>query len=97
MAKLLKRSCECPSPPAGPGAPEQTDPPYDPYADYELQVESFRGTPGEIERQWFEKCFKGRGDTLAQLTWRAVIMGSFLGAILNSGKSDWGRTKVNYL
>ena len=32
-------------------------------ADYQLPVEGFRGTPEEIERQWFERCYKGRGDS----------------------------------
>ncbi len=71
------------NPPAGPGGPNKADPHYDPYADYELPVEGFRGTPEEIESQWYEKCYTGRGDTIAQLTWRAVIMGSFLGGILS--------------
>ena len=61
-----------------------------------LYVEGFRGTPEEIERQWFEKCYKGRGDSMLQLTWRAVIMGSLLGGILSLTnlyiglKSGWG-------
>ncbi len=50
--------------------------------DYELPIEGFKGTPDEIERQWFEKCYKGRGDTIAQLTLRAVLMGSVLGGVL---------------
>src|SRR3954468_5704725 len=52
-------------------------------ADFELPIEGFQGTPEEIERQWFEKVYKGRGDSMRQLTWRAVLMGSFLGAILS--------------
>jgi uncharacterized oligopeptide transporter (OPT) family protein len=52
-------------------------------AEFELPVEGFRGTPEEIERQWFEKVYKGRGDTMPQLTWRAVLMGSVLGGILS--------------
>ena len=54
----------------------ETAPPED---DFELPVGGFQGTPEEIERQWFEKVYKGRGDSMAQLTWRAVIMGSLLG------------------
>src|SRR5438045_1121436 len=55
----------------------------DPYQDFELPVAGYQGTPEEIERQWFETCYRGRGDTLPQLTWRAVIMGSALGGILS--------------
>ena len=44
-------------------------------ADFKLMVEGFKGTPEEIERQWFEQVYKGRGDSMAQLTWRAVFMG----------------------
>ncbi len=63
---------------------------------FELPVEGFKGTPEEIERQWFEKVYKGRGDSMAQLTWRAVIMGSVLGGVLSLTnlyiglKSGWG-------
>ena len=45
-----------------------------------------RGVPRharEIERQWFEQVYKGRGDSMAQLTWRAVLMGSVLGGVLS--------------
>ncbi len=57
--------------------------PHDPYEDYELPVEGFQGTAEEIERQWHERCYVGRGDTIKQLTWRAVIMGWALGGILS--------------
>lgn len=53
------------------------------YEGYEMPVDGFEGTPEEVERQWFEKCYRGRGDSIAQLTWRAVIMGSALGALLS--------------
>jgi putative OPT family oligopeptide transporter len=43
----------------------------------------FRGTPEEIERQWFEQVYKRRGANTPQLTWRAVAMGSMLGGILS--------------
>jgi uncharacterized oligopeptide transporter (OPT) family protein len=62
----------------------------------ELPIEGFRGTPEEIERQWFEQVYRGRGDSMRQLTWRAVIMGSVLGGILSLTnlyiglKSGWG-------
>lgn len=55
----------------------------DPYENYEMPIEGFKGTPEEIERQWFEQCYKGRGDSIAQLTWRAVLMGSVLGGVLS--------------
>jgi uncharacterized oligopeptide transporter (OPT) family protein len=62
----------------------------------ELPIEGFKGTPEEIEKQWLEKVYRGRGDTMAQLTWRAVIMGSLLGGVLSLTnlyiglKSGWG-------
>jgi putative OPT family oligopeptide transporter len=65
-------------------------------ADFHLQIEGFTGTPEEIERQWFEKIYKGRGDSMPQLTVRALIMGSLLGGILSLTnlyiglKSGWG-------
>jgi OPT family oligopeptide transporter len=67
-----------------------------PQDDFELPVEGFQGTPEEIERQWFEKVYKGRGDSMLQLTWRAVLMGSVLGGVLSLTnlyiglKSGWG-------
>jgi OPT family oligopeptide transporter len=51
--------------------------------DFELPIEGFKGTPEEIERQWFEQVYRGRGDSMKQLTWRAVIMGSVLGGVLS--------------
>ena len=67
-----------------------------PREDFELPVAGFQGTPEEIERQWFEQVYKGRGDTMLQLTWRAVIMGSVLGGVLSLTnlyiglKAGWG-------
>ena len=64
--------------------------------EFELPLASFTGTPEEIERQWFEQVYRGRGDSMKQLTWRAVLMGSVLGAILSLTnlyiglKSGWG-------
>ena len=52
-------------------------------ADFELPLEAFKGTPEEIERQWFEKVYTGRGDSMRQLTWRALVMGSVLGGVLS--------------
>lgn len=51
-------------------------------------------TPEEIEREWFETTY--RGDSMRQLTWRAVIMGSFLGGFMSLSnlyiglKTGWG-------
>ncbi|HEU5054907.1 MAG TPA: OPT family oligopeptide transporter [Kofleriaceae bacterium] len=53
------------------------------YENYDLPVDGFQGTPEEVERQWFERCYRGRGDSIAQLTVRAVVMGSALGALLS--------------
>jgi uncharacterized oligopeptide transporter (OPT) family protein len=64
--------------------------------EFQLPVEGFRGTPEEIERQWFEQVYRGRGDSMKQLTWRAVLMGSMLGGVLSLTnlyiglKSGWG-------
>jgi hypothetical protein len=62
-----------------PPEPGQTHP----EEDDKLFIDGFQGTPEEIERQWFEKVYKGRGDSMLQLTWRAVIMGSVLGGVLS--------------
>ncbi|HMQ14471.1 MAG TPA: OPT family oligopeptide transporter [Phycisphaerae bacterium] len=50
---------------------------------YKLPIQGFKGTPAEIERQWYEQCYIGRGDRMWQLTFRAVIMGSLLGGVLS--------------
>ena len=61
-----------------------------------LPVEGFKGTPEEIERQWYEQVYRGRGDSMLQLTWRAVLMGSVLGGVLSLTnlyiglKAGWG-------
>src|SRR5260370_15607257 len=61
-----------------------------------LAVEGFRGTPEDIERQWYEQVYRGRGDSMLQLTWRAVLMGSVLGGVLSLTnlyiglKAGWG-------
>jgi uncharacterized oligopeptide transporter (OPT) family protein len=49
----------------------------------ELAIRGFKGTPDEIERQWFEKVYTGRGDSQKQLTLRAVLMGGFLGMLMS--------------
>jgi uncharacterized oligopeptide transporter (OPT) family protein len=59
-------------------------------------VRGFQGSPEEIERQWYEQVYRGRGDRLPQLTWRAVAMGSALGGVLSLTnlyiglKAGWG-------
>jgi uncharacterized oligopeptide transporter (OPT) family protein len=69
---------------------------HDAYANYELPVDGFKGTAEEVERQWYEQCYLGRGDTVKQLTWRAIIMGSILGGVLSLTniyiglKAGWG-------
>ncbi len=61
-----------------------------------LPVHGFRGAPEEIERQWYEQVYRGRGDSMRQLTWRAVLMGSALGGVLSVTnlyiglKAGWG-------
>jgi len=67
-----------------------------PAEDFDLPLKKFTGTPEEIERQWFEQVYRGRGDSMKQLTWRAILMGSVLGGILSLTnlyiglKSGWG-------
>src|ERR1039457_2325800 len=51
--------------------------------DEPLRVEGFKGTSEEIERQWFEEVYRGRGDSMPQLTLRAVLMGTALGGVLS--------------
>jgi OPT family oligopeptide transporter len=64
--------------------------------DRPLLVAGFKGTPEEIERQWYEQVYRGRGDSMAQLTWRAVLIGSCLGGVLSLTnlyiglKAGWG-------
>jgi uncharacterized oligopeptide transporter (OPT) family protein len=75
---------------------KETETPEKSAVEFELPIEGFTGTPEEIERQWFEKVYRGRGDSMRQLTWRAVLMGSVLGAVLSLTnlyiglKSGWG-------
>jgi OPT family oligopeptide transporter len=52
-------------------------------ADLDLPIKGFEGSPEEIERQWFEKIYTGRGDSQKQLTFRAVIMGGVLGMFMS--------------
>src|SRR5436853_3476735 len=61
-----------------------------------LPIAGFQGTPEEIERQCYERVYRGRGDRMRQLTWRAVMMGSVLGGVLSLTnlyiglKAGWG-------
>jgi len=48
-----------------------------------LPLDGFRGTPDEIEQQWYDRVYLGSGDRMKQLTWRAVIVGMLLGSILS--------------
>ena len=78
-----------PTPASSPSSGSHTD-------EFELPIEGFKGTPEEIERQWYEKVYLGRGDTMKQLTWRAILMGSVLGGVLSLTniyiglKAGWG-------
>ena len=62
----------------------------------ELPIAGFTGTPEQIEQQWFEQVYRGRGDSMRQLTLRAVVMGSLLGGVLSLTnlyiglKAGWG-------
>src|SRR5437763_2701314 len=64
--------------------------------DRPLAVAGLKGTSEEIERQWYEQVYRGRGNSMAQLTWRAVLMGSCLGGVLSLTnlyiglKAGWG-------
>jgi putative OPT family oligopeptide transporter len=40
-------------------------------------------TAEEIEREWFEKVYRGAGDSMPQLTLRAIVMGSILGCVMS--------------
>src|SRR5215470_7152944 len=61
-----------------------------------LHIAGFKGTPEEIEREWYEQVYRGRGYSMAQLTWRAVLIGSCLGGVLSLTnlyiglKAGWG-------
>jgi putative OPT family oligopeptide transporter len=65
-------------------------------ADRPLPVAALKGTPEEIERAWYEQVYRGRGDSMAQLTVRAVLMGACLGGVLSLTnlyiglKAGWG-------
>jgi len=64
--------------------------------DVPLRVEGFQGSAEQIEQQWYREVYKGRGDVMAQLTWRALAMGTVLGGVLSLTnlyiglKAGWG-------
>src|SRR3954471_19479978 len=64
--------------------------------DRPLPVSGFKGTQEQIEQQWYEQVYRGHGDSMAQLTWRAVLVGSCLGGVLSLTnlyiglKAGWG-------
>jgi len=81
---------------SAPLSPRDPDPVADDRESAPLPVHGFRGTPEEIERQWHDQVYRGRGDLMRQLTWRAVAMGSALGGVLSLTnlyiglKAGWG-------
>ncbi len=40
-------------------------------------------TPEQIERDWYEHVYRGRGDSMRQLTPRAIVMGALLGCVMS--------------
>ena len=50
---------------------------------FELPLKGFKGTPDEIDRQWYEQVYKGRGDSMKQLTLRSVLMGGVIGMVMS--------------
>src|SRR4051812_28212975 len=48
-----------------------------------LPVTGFKATPEELERQRYAQVNRGQGDSMPQLTWRAVLIGSCLGGVLS--------------
>ncbi len=79
-----------------PEVPPAGNPPDESTNDQPLRIEGFQGTPEEIEQQWLEQVYRGRGDRMPQLTLRAVLMGTALGGILSLTnlyiglKAGWG-------
>lgn len=49
--------------------------------DYSIPKRKFEGTPEQIEQQWYEQVY--RGDSMRQLTFRAVVTGAVLGSVLS--------------
>jgi putative OPT family oligopeptide transporter len=63
-------------------SPENPAPPSDAF-DAPLRVAGFRGTADEIEQQWHDEVYRGRGDVTPQLTWRALAMGTVIGGVMS--------------
>lgn len=63
---------------------------------FHIPTQPFSGTPDQIETQWYEQVYVGRGDRMPQLTLRAILMGSVLGGVLSLTniymglKTGWG-------
>jgi uncharacterized oligopeptide transporter (OPT) family protein len=55
----------------------------DPNADRPLRVHGFTGSAAQIEQQWYDEVYLGRGDVMPQLTWRAVLVGAGIGGVLS--------------
>ena len=68
----------------GPQAEPSEESEIAPDAALDLPIKGFQGTPEEIDRQWFEKVYTGRGDRTKQLTVRAVLMGGVLGMFMSA-------------
>jgi putative OPT family oligopeptide transporter len=68
---------------SNPDVPKDCDPTGGSKYDQPLRVEGFKGTPEEVESQWFNEVYRGRGDSMPQLTLRAVLMGTALGGVLS--------------
>src|SRR5437016_14601378 len=47
-----------------------------------LPIAGFQGTPEEIERQWYERAYRGRVDRMRPLTWRRALLASVPGGVL---------------
>jgi len=64
---------------------QRPTPPREDFSDAgpDLAIKGFEGTPEQIERQWFEKVYQGRGDSQKQLTVRAVVIGGVLGMFMS--------------
>lgn len=67
------------TPTAAPGP--KTNPPAP--ATFQPPLAGFTGSPEEIDRQWYEQVYRGRGDSMKQLTLRAVLMGGTLGMFMS--------------
>jgi len=53
--------------------------PAQPGKEFVLPVAGFAGTPEEKDRQWYRQVYRGRGDSMPQLTLRAVLIGGVIG------------------